>query len=206
MPIVYDSGRHVYIEQPSNDIVQWSRVTSALSNHNNRLNARVDELANALSSQRITPQQWVNGMRATVKDAYIASYLAGKGGRNNMQPSDWGRVGGLLSNQYRYLNRFSSDIFDNELSEAQIAARARLYIASSTQAFERAKAADRSISLPAYPGDGTSECMANCKCDWSIIEFDDRWEASWMLSQAEHCDTCISRSTLWSPLIIMKAA
>ena len=121
-----------------------------------------------------------------------------------MTQSDWGRVGGLLSNQYRYLDNFAQEIANGTLTEAQIGARSGLYVDSATQAFERAKAASRFLVLPNYPGDGTSLCMANDKCTWVIQEFDNRWEAYWTLSPAEHCQVCLDRATLWNPLVIMK--
>ena len=202
MALVYDSGRHQYLND--GNPVPWSSVSNALEKHRALLAVRIEELTASLTQQTISAPSWRDGMRTAIKDAYISHYLAGRGGRNNMRSSDWGRIGGLLSSQYRYLNNFVNDILAGDMSEAAIVARARLYIESATQAAERAKAADRGLVLPAYPGDGTSECMANCKCEWSLIELDTRWEATWLLSAAEHCQTCIERARLWAPLIIEK--
>jgi len=204
MPFAYDSVSYQYVDLDTGETVPWSDISRALERHKNSLYIRVEGLAEGFHDGSISRSEWLNGMRSAIKDAYVASYIAGKGGRSNMAQSDWGRIGGLLSAQYRYLGSFSDDLLSEDMSELQIAARSRLYISSSTQSFERGNAASRKLVLPAYPGDGTSECMANCKCSWAISEYSDHWEAIWALSAAEHCDTCVERSTLWAPLYISK--
>ena len=57
--------------------------------------------------------------------------------------------------------------------------------------------------LPAWPGDGTTICLTNCKCRWSInilsIERGD-YNATWRLGAAEHCRTCRQRARAWKKL------
>lgn len=146
----------------------------------------------------------VTSMRDALRDTYAAEYMAGKGGRNAMTQADWGRLGHMLREQYVYLNEFATEVADGKLSQAQIAARANLYFNSATQAFERGRVAVRGISLPAMPGDGSSECRSNCKCRWEIEETATEWRCTWVLSAAEHCPTCNERASKWAPLIIRK--
>jgi hypothetical protein len=170
MPFAYDLESYQYIDLATGSRVSWERINEALTRHRDALSDRVRNLAEGYVDGEISLTQWEDGMRSAIKDAYIVSYVAGKGGRSNMTQSDWGRIGGLLSSQYRYLSLFTDDIADGDMSEFQIGARSKLYIESSTQAFERGQAVVRGLVLPAYPGDGTSECMANCKCHWVISE------------------------------------
>lgn len=155
---------------------------------------------------KVAQPGWIESMREQLKQVYIDQYCLGRGGRNAMTPSDWGRVGNMLKEQYRYLNNFAGDIAAGKLSEAQIAARAKLYMQSSSQAFEKGKTYGMGLPpLPAWPGDGQSECLVACRCAWDVQEWPNEYRAFWRLGPAEeHCPTCLERSQNWSPYRIPK--
>lgn len=160
----------------------------------------VGELAAQLASGDMRTGQWVLGMREQIRRSYISEYLLAKGGRENMTQEDWGRLGGLLQNQYRYLNRFAQDINAGTMSEAQIAQRSQLYIKSARQAYERGQVAGLGMpALPAYPGDGSTVCLTNCQCHWEITQAEEEWLAYWTLGAAEHCPDCMERAQNWAP-------
>lgn len=165
----------------------------------------MDKLTRRLLNHNIDLQQWVLEMRTQSKTAYINEYLLARGGQNNMTQADWGRLGGLLKRQYEYIDNFARDIDAGKVSGGQIRTRARMYIDSATQAFERAKAQSLGIpSLPAYPGDGQTVCRANCQCHWNIVDAEDHWNATWQLGVAEHCLDCVDNSQRWAPLRVEK--
>jgi len=165
----------------------------------------VNGLAGSVASGSLSTPQWVTGMREEIKRSYISQYLLGKGGVQNMTQADWGRLGGLLQNQYRYLDGFAQDINAGTMSEAQIKQRAELYINSSRQAYERGRVASLEMpALPAYPGDGSTQCVTNCQCHWEITETSDEWRAYWTLGSAEHCPDCVDRSKTWAPYTMSK--
>lgn len=149
----------------------------------------------------ITIQQWTLSMRELIKNVYRAQYELGIGGSQNMTQADYGRLGGILQEQYRYLQNFAQEIADGKLSISQALYRARLYIDSSTQAFERARAAGYGLTLPQYPGDGSTRCLANCKCEWEIKQTDFFFECFWRLGYAEHCPDCIEASQVYNPYL-----
>lgn len=166
---------------------------------------QVDLLAQRLADGELTLQQWVNQVRGHIKTVYLAEYMLGKGGKNNMTQSDYGRLGAMLKSQYGFLNDFAADIAGGHLSVRAIIARSQQYVSSATLAHERGKIAAWGLpSLPAYPGDGSSECKSNDKCRWDITQTDTEWRATWRRSASESCDTCVDRSSRWSPLIIPK--
>lgn len=162
------------------------------------------DLAGQLANGDITIQRWVADMRQSVKETYIAEYMLARGGRHNMTQSDWGRLGNMLRNQYGYLDRFAQEIAAGNLSQAQIAARAKMYFASATQAFERAQAAGRGIQLSQYPCSGQTQCMSQCKCSLRFEEKETTWEITWRLGVAEHCDDCVALASSWNPLVVPK--
>jgi hypothetical protein len=98
-------------------------------------------MSRLLSDGTINIQDWVVEMRGLIRDTYRAMYELAIGGRQNMTPADYGRLGGMLQEQYRYLDRFAADLAEGRLTLPQALNRARMYIESATQAFERAQAA-----------------------------------------------------------------
>lgn len=170
--------------------------------------ARVTALSLDYAQSGKTPAdltKWAEGMRDEIRSVTIAQYLLARGGREAMTPSDWGRIGGLIANQYKYLNGFIERIDNGRYSDKQIALIARMYAASSVRAFELGKVNQQGIGdLPAMPGDGGTICLSNCRCRWRIVEKRSVWECYWTLGSSEHCQDCTDRARLYSPLIIPK--
>ena len=166
---------------------------------------RVNDLARRVANGDIRLERWQLEMREIVKENFINQYMLARGGRNAMTPTDWGRLGNMIRGQYRFLDSFAADIANGRYGESGIAARARMYIESSGQAYERANAVTRGMpDLPQYPGDGRTQCLANCKCRWRIVEREAQWECHWELSPAEHCPDCSKNALRWNPLVIRK--
>jgi hypothetical protein len=138
---------------------------------------RTDGLANQVAEQQITADAWQADMRRQIKKAYTQQYLLGIGGRSLMTPADWGSVGGMLADQYRFLDGFADEVATGALSAEAIAARARMYINSSGEAFSRAQ-------LRAHIRDQ----RANEKL-WNLR------------ARSEHCDDCVALNALgWIPI------
>jgi len=165
-------------------------------------------LAERLSSGDITLTRFMLEMRELIKTTYYDEYVLGHGGRRNMTHRDNGIVGRLCREQYQYLQAFMADIAAGKLSPAQIRARCQLYIESASQAYERAAAEVRGLrgphALPAYPGDHSAQCGANCRCTWEFRETETAWECTWTLHPAEHCPDCLERSVKWAPYSVPK--
>lgn len=87
------------------------------------------------------------------------------------------------------------------IREAQIRARSRMYMRSAREAFERGQMrAYRIPELPAYPGDGSTECLTNCRCSWRFVITDDGIDCYWDIDwDAENCQDCIDRHYMWNP-------
>jgi hypothetical protein len=167
----------------------------------------VDTLSAALANGSMTLQAWQLEMRERIRLAFVTEYAFARGGRDRLSDDDKAEIGELVREQWGYLRNFAAEIATGKLSPAQAAARARLYMAAATRAHERGKASAWSIDLPAYPGDGTSECLVNCRCAWQIADTGEQIEATWhCFTDTESCATCVERSKQWAPLTFEKAA
>ena len=169
-----------------------------------------DTLGNLVMEARLSPLDWRHMMREEIKREYIAQYLLGIGGRDQMTFEDWGRLGGMLKEQYGHLDKFYDQIVAGKLSDAQVGARSRMYSASAREAFERANGqAWGDPPLPAYPGDGkVCAGLTNCACNWEIVSVkvvkeETQWTCYWRLGfvKTEHCEACENAAFEWNPLI-----
>lgn len=164
------------------------------STRDDSIGDRMETMTDRLISGRMRLQDWHDGMKQTIKDAHIASACMGRGGRNAMTQSDWGRVGARLRQEYGYLRQFANEINQGQLTPAQVLARAKQYSSSMRTSFydgtrEAMKevgldemrrvldpAADHCGDCPEYAAAGwgpmghvpppgiASECGARCRC------------------------------------------
>lgn len=123
-------------------------------------------LADLLAAGNISAQDWLRAFREELKDVYIDTYLLGIGGRAQMTPADWGSVGGMLAEQYRYLDGFYQEILAGNLSEGQIRLRMSMYVNSSREAYARAQAktaAGHGFTEKAWRVDAQAEHCPDCE-------------------------------------------
>lgn len=142
---------------------------------------------------------WERGMLRVLAGQYNSAYVAGAGDREY----DDDVVDQALERQQAYLAGFKQAIRDGAISPAQALARGQLY-AESTRAMYWRGATHGMPPLPSVPGDGTTQCLTNCKCSLQIIALDEpeSWDVYWRMSDAEHCQTCTERAAQWAPLQI----
>jgi hypothetical protein len=169
--------------------------------------AKMVALTGQVTAGDIGMLRWQKEMRDVLRTSFIDQYVMAKGGRGNMTPSDWGKIGRMLQGQEKYLRNFAADIYAGDVSKAQAAVRAAMYAGSSRQAFEAGKAAELGMpDLPQYPGDGGTVCKTNCACSWAIVEVEGGWDCTWTLGAAEHCPDCVELAAQWAPLHVDKPA
>jgi len=139
------------------------------SEHAARTEARV--LARQVARKQIAPNEFREAMRELIKQEHVRQALVGNGGLRNMDPAAWGRIGGNIGNQYKYLDNFTTDLVTKDLTEAQIAARAQMYANSAKMEFHAAW----------HDANALSDEMAAVR---------------WVMTPAEHCEDCIAFANL----------
>jgi hypothetical protein len=146
---------------------------------------------------------WRRAMEQAIRRSQTAAMIAGVAARDfggnvrallskiigpsALAKGDRARLEQAITAQLKYLDGFVADLRQGKLTMAQAQARAALYAGASRATFYGAQYP----GLNAYPGDGGTPCMGNCKC--SLEQQGDL--IYWRLHPAEHCDGCVSRAS-----------
>lgn len=166
--------------------------------------AGAEQVTNAVSED-MSIADFMTAMKLEIKTSTIQQYLLGRGGRSAMTQADWGSIGRMLRLQYKEMRNLQAALDEGRLSVLETRRRVRLHFAKTREAYERANAKAFGLpTLPAYPGDLTSECQAGDQCHWRIVKLDGpgNFLAFWETSPVENCTTCIDRHAAWHPLEI----
>lgn len=162
---------------------------------------RIDELTSELrDSAFVSIDRWQADMANVLVSAHLAAWEIGTG----RPPDDQERkiLAQIIGDQIDYLNAFADEI-DLDRWTKRYEARARLYAGALKHTYWRALSG--SFVLPAYPGDGSTECRTNCRCEWRIEDRGAWVDAYWVRHASDSCRTCIERESIWSPLLVWKS-
>lgn len=96
------------------------------------------QLSDWVSNGQIRPAAWAEIFKQELKEEYIRQYLAGIGGRSMMTSKDWGKLGQMLKEQYKYFDKFAEQVAAGNLSQAQIDMRSSMYFNSASEAYNKA--------------------------------------------------------------------
>lgn len=150
-------------------------------------------LAKALRGRSLSVADWELAMRRHIKNVHLNAIALERGGWANMRPSDYGRAGQIIREQYGYLHKFANEIAaGNQRLDGTLSQRARLYSQAgrntwykSHEANMTAKATHQQsvrgkrdscwqcieldgkvfkIGDPSFPLPGRRVCNHNCGC------------------------------------------
>lgn len=165
-------------------------------------------LAGQLHRGSITIEAWYGAMRDELKELHVNALILARGGnRAAVTFAEWGRLGGHIRVQYRYLTRYAQAIQNRAMdalqggrfySQKYLEWRSQLYGGNARATFYRGVAPGM---LPQVPGDGKTACLTNCKCELRFEEGDEPGLVLvyWELRPAEHCEDCVTLSEEWTP-------
>lgn len=171
----------------------------------NRQILRMQKITQRLNAGEITPARWERELAREIRIAHTTQFAFGRGGRSQITAADREEIARLVQHQLTYLREFREQIRSGAVSAAQALARTQQYGNAAIAAYEAGYGASFGIPrLPAYPGDGSTECHGNCRCHWRITETSTTWEAVWMVESSNPCTTCSLRGRAWAPVVIPK--
>ncbi len=166
-----------------------------------RLLRLVAAATDALEADSSQVQAWQEELSRQLARYHGAAYLAGSGADALAGPARTA-VQTDLATQLKFLGKFGIEIQSAKEWQAGWNSRAAMYAKSIAAPYWRGKT--RMLPLPAMPADGTTQCLTNCKCAWSVVDLDgeNNYDCTWIMNDVEHCQTCRQRAADWAPLKI----
>lgn len=125
-----DSGR--YRDLRTGRYLSRGRARALLDSYTDQISDRMARVSESLVRGEVSLSEWETRMRGLVKEAHAVAYATAKGGWSRMTQADYGRLGSIVKEQYRYLRSFSADVALGTVPRTSaIRARARLYAESA---------------------------------------------------------------------------
>lgn len=191
--IEYSRGAGQYRDRITKQFVPRSRVLLEVDRESARTATRLQGLTRLLIAERITLPEWQIRFAEELKSAHLRQTMLGAGGRSQLTPQHYGKVGWQLRQEYRYLDRFAKAIQDGKITPSAALRRSAWYAESTALSFHRAEqvtkgrdgfegkrsldaGADHCPSCPQYVTDGfvaastivpvgtNCECGRKCRC------------------------------------------
>lgn len=205
---LWDAMKAAYVRVDGRLTLSQAAVIDLRREFVGELKAQVSGLADQLAAGTLPVLEWEAAMARLIEAGFLAQSLLGRGGVNAATAADVERWQSQLAAQREFLTAWGRELAAPgalaQQTAAGIAARGNLYLASGNATFEAARVAALGLpDLPAYPADGSQECLSNCQCSWQIEQTDDGWDCTWQLEAgARHCETCEANAASWSPLFV----
>lgn len=181
-----------YIDSKTGRFVGSSQIRAAIDTALQKSTREMAALGEQLRAGQIGLDEWREAMRAEIKAQHLASAAAARGGFAQMSQADYGRVGGQVARQYRYLNGFVEDIKQGLPFDGTFVNRVKLYAQAPRTTYEstaRSVADDSGateernvlgfadhcdecvgltndgwVEIGTMPPPGRRQCGNNCKC------------------------------------------
>jgi hypothetical protein len=135
------SGR--YRNTATGRFVPGRVVRAELDTYLSNSDTAAKALAEALRVKSISLADWELGMRRHVKNVTLNAVAMERGGYANMRPSDYGRAGQIVREQYGYLKGFAGDIASGKQRlDGTLTTRAHLYTEAGRNAWYKSHEAN----------------------------------------------------------------
>lgn len=162
-----------------------------------RLTVLIGASTAALEAEPERAPAWRNEVAAQLRRYSMAAYVAAGGpetaaGRQAVEQD--------IKTQLGFLSQFAVEIAGASAWQAGWNARAAMYARSIQTPYWRG--ATKLLPLPAMPGDGSTACLTNCGCAWSVEEVKGGYDAYWRRGKNDSCQGCVEREQQWAPLQI----
>jgi hypothetical protein len=173
--------------------VSGREVRGAVDQFIGGMKKEIISISERLRSGVIGVGEWQREMAGAMKSLHIANAVAGRGGWAQMEQGDWGRVGNVLKEQYKYLEKFAIQVEKGaQALDGRFLTRAGMYGDAGRETYENIRregekeigltrernvlgAADHCdecldltemgwVEIGSLPLPGERLCRTNCKC------------------------------------------
>lgn len=192
------------IDFAAGDLVLFRRSTRAeklafLADAQAAFNLRAETINQQYVDGEITLSQWESEAIRIVKTINVQSFAKGVSGDwESITFQMWGKLGAHIKVQRARLRDFVNTLQGGTKSIEYLNNRLKMYGSAARAAMLQADAWERGVPVlvvPAWPGDGTTNCRSRCRCRWAFQKRGkNTWFATWHLGIADHCRTCVARA------------
>jgi hypothetical protein len=195
-----NNGRGGY-RAPNGRIVAQHQVRTALDRYVDAAQLQAVDLGDMLRAGTIDLKQWQLSMRTHIKNMHINAAIAANGGRQQMTPAEWGRVGQRIKYHYERLDNFATEIANGKQPlDGRFMVRSKMYTEAAIATHDRtnralmkragytheqnkleaganhcggciAETAKGKVEIGRLTPVGERTCLSNCRC--TIIYFDE---------------------------------
>lgn len=203
----YDERARSYRDTATGRFLSPASERTLADDFLSRRRQAVTDLAAKVSDGSMSVQDWERAMAKEIRQAHGVSYALGAGGRKQVTEEQWADLAKVVTAQQEtFLRPFAQQLADGQMSAAQIANRAGMYVDAANTSYEVGHAAAYGdLSLPVYPG---QDCLGlvRCRCRWQIAETADGWDCTWIAADDPNtCEVCAAHAAEWNPLSVPKA-
>lgn len=168
-----------------------------------RLTVLIGQATSALETDPDRLDDWYDEVARQLRRYHLSAYLSGADTQDVSRAAQRA-IAQDIKTQLDFLSQFKVEIQDAAEWQAGWNSRAEMYARSIQVPYWRG--ATRMLPLPALPGDGTTQCLTNCRCAWNVVALDEEagdYDAYWVYGATErHCQSCRERESQWNPLQI----
>lgn len=163
----------------------------------------IAEMTAQLQAGEMTSKDWQDQFEILLARYHSASMAAGAKTKE-LNKAMVTKVIEYIAEQFGFLEDFAVEIQGAKEWQAGWNNRAESYAGAIKAPYW--SGAVKMLPLPAMPGDGTTQCLGNCKCSWDVKTINEKrgdYDATWVYGETEdHCQSCKVRSNEWKPLKI----
>lgn len=175
-PFLWNELALRYVDAASGRFVSRTAVRSAIDAALASTGRRMQALTVALQRRTISVERWRLDMRREIKNVHLYSAAAARGGWAELTQAELGRVGGIVGEQYAYLDRFARDLQAGRVRrDGRILSRVQMYAQAGRRTYhmtdarihlEHGYTEERSI---VHGGESCTGCLDEEARDWVPI-------------------------------------
>lgn len=192
----YDPDRHRFVN--GSRVLSEREILAIRNTIADGMDVESAALAKRLIAGEIALAEWARAFAKLIRDGVSAGFLVGRGGAAKMDAASTNALNAIIDDQFGFARQFATDLessLDAGTATVEgVANRSALYSGASVHAFDQGRSADWGIQLPYFPGDGGTQCLGRCRCEWMIDSTDAGISAIYMTKGDERvCDDCVAR-------------
>jgi len=174
---IYRTGSRRYVNTSTGVTLTRNQLIEIRDAYTLQVRAEARNITAAMLDGQTSLQRWLLDMQDMVRNTHTNQFMLGRGGVGMVMEADLPIVEEIITGQYGYLQNFAEDIAQGTVSDGRMLARAQMYADAGTQSYERGLGLAYGLpTLPAYPGDGQTQCLCITTPASRVLTLVDGWK------------------------------